>query len=100
MSEEASVNGDSPAQVEGTEEAQVEVEVEGTKEAHVEVEGTKEAQVEMTEEPKIEENKSSKTAKTVASILERVKNDPEMTDEDKINTLSMLLGKFVEENGV
>ena len=90
MSEEASVNGDSPAQVEGTEEAQVEVEVEGTKEA----------QVEMTEEPKIEENKSSKTAQTVASILERVKNDPEMTDEDKINTLSMLLSKFVEENGV
>ena len=92
MSEEAIVNGDSPAQVEGTEEAQVEVEVE--------VEGTEEAKVEMTEEPKIEENKSSKTAKTVASILERVKNDPEMTDEDKINTLSMLLGKFVEENGV
>ena len=92
MSEEAIVNGDSPAQVEGTEEAQVEVEVE--------VEGTEEAQEERAEKPRVEENKSSKTAKTVASILERVKNDPEMTDEDKINTLSMLLGKFVEENGV
>ena len=42
----------------------------------------------------------NKTAKTVASILQRVKNDSEMTSEEKIDTLSMLLGKFVEENGV
>ena len=42
----------------------------------------------------------SKTAKTVASILLRVKEDTEMTPEEKIDTLSMLLGKFVEENGV
>ena len=50
-----------------------------------------------TEEVKKPENK---TAKTVASILQRVKNDSEMTSEEKIDTLSMLLGKFVEENGV
>ena len=50
-----------------------------------------------TEEVKKSENK---TAKTVASILQRVKNDSEMTSEEKIDTLSMLLGKFVEENGV
>lgn len=49
------------------------------------------------EEVKAPENK---TAKTVASILQRVKNDSEMTSEEKIDTLSMLLGKFVEENGV
>merc|ERR1712029_917963 len=42
----------------------------------------------------------NKTAKTVASILLRVKEDTEMSGEEKIDTLSMLLGKFVEENGV
>merc|ERR1719443_1728590 len=39
----------------------------------------------------------NKTAKTVASILLRVKEDTEMSGEEKIDTLSMLLGKFVEE---
>ena len=42
----------------------------------------------------------NKIVKTVASILLRVKEDTEMSSEEKIDTLSMLLGKFVEENGV
>ena len=41
-----------------------------------------------------------KTAKTVAGILTRVKEDTEMTDMEKIDTLCVLLSKFVEENGV
>jgi len=42
----------------------------------------------------------SQHAKTVAQILQRVKNDDSMTPDEKINTLSLLLAKFVEENGV
>ena len=46
------------------------------------------------------EDANRKTAKTVAGILARVKNDTEMTDMEKIDTLCLLLSKFVEENGV
>merc|ERR1712130_397177 len=42
----------------------------------------------------------SQHAKTVANILQRVKNDDSMTPDEKSNTLSLLLAKFVEENGV
>ena len=44
-----------------------------------------------------EENKN---IKTVANILHRVKEDTEMSSDQKIDTLSMLLTKFVAENGV
>ena len=46
------------------------------------------------------EDANRKTAKTVAGILARVKNDTEMSDMEKIDTLCLLLSKFVEENGV
>merc|ERR1711953_1632611 len=46
------------------------------------------------------EDANRKTAKTVAGILARVKNDTEMTDMEKIDTLCLLLSKFVEVNGV
>lgn len=46
------------------------------------------------------EDANRKTAKTVAGILTRVKEDTEMTDMEKIDTLCLLLSKFVEENGV
>merc|ERR1712088_196764 len=46
------------------------------------------------------EDANKKTAKTVAGILTRVKEDTEMTDMEKIDTLCLLLSKFVEENGV
>ena len=46
------------------------------------------------------EDANKKTAKTVSSILTRVKEDTEMTDTEKIDTLCLLLSKFVEENGV
>jgi len=46
------------------------------------------------------EDANRKTAKTVAGILTRVKEDTEMTDVEKIDTLCLLLSKFVEENGV
>merc|ERR1719499_1760538 len=50
-----------------------------------------------TENPIPEPNKN---IKTVANILHKVKEDTEMSSEQKIDTLSMLLTKFVEENGV
>ena len=50
------------------------------------------------EKPAIEE--PNKNVKTVANILHRVKEDTEMSEEQKIDTLSMLLTKFVAENGV
>merc|ERR1712038_626802 len=46
------------------------------------------------------EDANKKTAKTVAGILARVKEDTEMSDMEKIDTLCLLLSKFVEENGV
>merc|ERR1712088_1189558 len=46
------------------------------------------------------EDANKKTAKTVAGILTRVKEDTEMTDMEKIDTLCLLLSKFLEENGV
>jgi len=49
-----------------------------------------------TEKPE-EQNKN---IKTVANILHRVKEDTEMSSDQKIDTLSMLLTKFVAENGV
>merc|ERR1711936_1062546 len=45
------------------------------------------------------EDANRKTAKTVAGILARVKNGTEMSDMEKIDTLCLLLSKFVEENG-
>ena len=52
----------------------------------------------VVEKPAIEE--PNKNVKTVANILHRVKEDTEMSEEQKIDTLSMLLTKFVAENGV
>jgi len=57
----------------------------------------KESVVTETEKPIEEPNKN---VKTVANILHRVKEDTEMSSEQKIDTLSMLLTKFVAENGV
>ena len=68
--------------------------------APAEVAPAEAAPAEATENESAPEKVPNKTAKTVASILQRVKDDTEMTSEEKINTLSMLLGKFVEENGV
>ena len=51
-----------------------------------------------TEKPVVEE--PNKNVKTVANILHKVKEDTEMSSEQKIDTLSMLLTKFVAENGV
>ena len=56
-----------------------------------------EPEVTETEKP-VEE--SNKNVKTVANILHKVKEDTEMSSEQKIDTLSMLLTKFVAENGV
>merc|ERR1712079_115632 len=96
-------------------EKQSEKEIDGD-EAHTEVNGDKGQEVapeqngdsneevngkeEAVKENKSEPNAQNKAAKTVASILEKVKNDTEMSSDQKINTLSMLLSKFVEENGV
>jgi len=55
-----------------------------------------ESVVNETEKPE-EQNKN---IKTVANILHRVKEDTEMSSDQKIDTLSMLLTKFVAENGV
>ena len=52
----------------------------------------------VTEKPVIAD--PNKNVKTVANILHRVKEDTEMSSEQKIDTLSMLLTKFVAENGV
>lgn len=51
-----------------------------------------------TEKPVIAD--PNKNVKTVANILNKVKEDTEMSSEQKIDTLSMLLTKFVAENGV
>ena len=56
----------------------------------------KESVVNETEKPE-EQNKN---IKTVANILHKVKEDTEMSSDQKIDTLSMLLTKFVAENGV
>jgi len=43
---------------------------------------------------------TQKMGKTVEGIISKVKDDAAMSDSDKINTLSLLLQKFVAENGV
>jgi len=43
---------------------------------------------------------TEKMGKTVEGIISKVKDDAGMSDSDKINTLSLLLQKFVAENGV
>ena len=59
----------------------------------------KESVVNETEEPEKPEEQN-KNIKTVANILHKVKEDTEMSSDQKIDTLSMLLTKFVAENGV
>ena len=54
--------------------------------------------VDINPEKPVEE--PNKHVNTVANILHKVKEDSEMSSEQKIDTLSMLLTKFVAENGV
>ena len=107
VTEEAATNGAVENEVKEGDEKNVQTEVngdDGQKEvapvqngdANEEVNGKEEA----VKENKSEPNAQNKAAKTVASILEKVKNDSDMSPDQKIDTLSMLLSKFVEENGV
>jgi len=92
--EEEIVGDEAHTEVNGDKGQEVAPEQNG--DANEEVNGKEEA----VKENKSEPNAQNKAAKTVASILEKVKNDTEMSSDQKINTLSMLLSKFVEENGV
>jgi len=94
QSEEEIVGDEAHTEVNGDKGQEVAPEQNG--DANEEVNGKEEA----VKENKSEPNAQNKAAKTVASILEKVKNDTEMSSDQKINTLSMLLSKFVEENGV
>ena len=94
QSEEEIVGDGAHTEVNGDKGQEVAPEQNG--DANEEVNGKEEA----VKENKSEPNAQNKAAKTVASILEKVKNDTEMSSDQKINTLSMLLSKFVEENGV
>jgi len=46
------------------------------------------------------EDNPSKSVKTVQGIVARVKNDPNLPEKDKIDTLCLLVHKFVEDNSV
>ena len=94
QSEEEIVGDEAHTEVNGDKGQEVAPEQNG--DANEEVNGKEET----VKENKSEPNAQNKAAKTVASILEKVKNDTEMSSDQKINTLSMLLSKFVEENGV
>ena len=107
VTEEAATNGAVENEVKEGDEKNVQTEVNGDNgqkevapvqngDANEEVNGKEEA----VKENKPEPNAQNKAAKTVASILEKVKNDSDMSSDQKIDTLSMLLSKFVEENGV
>ena len=105
VTEEASTNGAVENEVKEGDEKNVQTEVNGddgqkevapVQNGDSDVNGKEEA----VKENKSEPNAQNKAAKTVASILEKVKNDSEMSSDQKIDTLSMLLSKFVEENGV
>merc|ERR1712079_233129 len=94
QSEQEIVGDEAHTEVNGDKGQEVAPEQNG--DANEEVNGKEEA----VKENKSEPNAQNKASKTVASILEKVKNDTEMSSDQKINTLSMLLSKFVEENGV
>jgi len=105
VTEEAATNGAVENEVKEGDEKNVQTEVNGddgqkevapVQNGDSDVNGKEEA----VKENKSEPNAQNKAAKTVASILEKVKNDSEMSSDQKIDTLSMLLSKFVEENGV
>lgn len=105
VTEEAATNGAVENEVKEGDEKNVQTEVNGddgqkevapVQNGDSDVNGKEEA----VKENKSEPTAQNKAAKTVASILEKVKNDSEMSSDQKIDTLSMLLSKFVEENGV
>jgi len=61
-------------------------------------EGVKEGESKGEKEKVEEQQKQSQKFQTVTSIIARVRNDPNLSEKDKLDTLSLLVQKFVEEN--
>lgn len=97
QTEEASPEKTEDASPEQTESAPEQTEI-APEPSEAPENGQAEQAPEQKSEKPIEE--PNKNVKTVANILHKVKEDTEMSSEQKIDTLSMLLTKFVAENGV